>query len=83
MKIDQEAGAPKLVHVVQDQLTTAWVSKEWAEWEQLRKSLEHEVIMKTAWGSDWGDNGYFNIPLINDNEGVCEMYLHSPTLYNF
>ena len=49
MKIDQEAGAPKLVHVVQDQLTTAWVSKEWAEWEQLRKSLEHEVIMKTAW----------------------------------
>lgn len=44
----------------------------------LNHSIPH-LIVKNAWGNDWGENGYYNIAVGNmgkKDKGICGMFGH-------
>ena len=33
------------------------------------------AILRNQWGKEWGEDGYIRVELVDDNEGVCGLYL--------
>lgn len=37
-------------------------------------NLEY-AILRNSWGSDWGEEGYIRVELVDNQTGVCGLYL--------